>query len=141
MSASDLDGRSAALARAFRDQGITSSLSGEKRVFPELFATHRVRPVDANANAVEDDKLLYAHVPELVRYCLGEELALRNVDTHRLTDPDELAVRRTQVAADPRGWIAQRGVRLWTSHTQIGDRLVPRHVDLRPCAVNDGDKV
>ena len=31
MSATDLDGRSAALARAFRDQGITFLLSGKER--------------------------------------------------------------------------------------------------------------
>ncbi|MGI8984607.1 MAG: circularly permuted type 2 ATP-grasp protein, partial [Acidimicrobiales bacterium] len=27
------------------------------------------------------------------------------------------------------------------SPTQIGDRLLPRHVDLRPFAVNDGERV
>ncbi len=42
--------------------------------------------------------------------------------------------------ADPRGWIAQRVVRLSTGPTQIGDRLAPRHVDLRPFAVNDGER-
>ncbi|MCW2621569.1 MAG: hypothetical protein JWL64_1171, partial [Frankiales bacterium] len=34
LSAEDLDSRSTALARAFRDQGITFSLSGEERPFP-----------------------------------------------------------------------------------------------------------
>ena len=47
----------------------------------------------------------------------------------------------TAVAADPRGWIAQRPVALSTSPTLIGDRVAPRHVDLRPFAVNDGDDV
>jgi uncharacterized circularly permuted ATP-grasp superfamily protein len=51
---------------------------------------------------------------------------------------DEL--RRT-VAADPRGWIAQRPVALSTSPTLIGDRVAPRHIDLRPFAVNDGTDV
>ena len=37
--------------------------------------------------------------------------------------------------------IAQRVVRLSTSPTHVGDRLVPRHVDLRPFAVHDGDDV
>jgi uncharacterized circularly permuted ATP-grasp superfamily protein len=54
---------------------------------------------------------------------------------------EELAKLRKAVTADPRGWIAQRVVRLSTSPTQVGDRLVPRHVDLRPFAVNDGERV
>ena len=41
----------------------------------------------------------------------------------------------------PRQWIAQRVVSLSTSPTQIGDRLRPRHIDLRPFAINDGDKI
>src|SRR5262249_19405077 len=36
---------------------------------------------------------------------------------------------------------AQREVRLSTVPTLIGDRLRPRHVDLRPFAVNDGAQI
>ena len=44
--------------------------------------------------------------------------------------------------ADPRGWIAQPIVTLSTSPTLVeGGRLAPRHLDLRPFAVNDGEKV
>jgi uncharacterized circularly permuted ATP-grasp superfamily protein len=46
-----------------------------------------------------------------------------------------------KVAASPRGWIAQRPVSLSTSPVLIGERLEPRHIDLRPFAVNDGDDV
>lgn len=53
----------------------------------------------------------------------------------------ELAAIRRKVAADPRGWIAQPVVQLSTVPTKIGDTLAPRHVDLRPFAVNDGEKV
>jgi uncharacterized circularly permuted ATP-grasp superfamily protein len=53
----------------------------------------------------------------------------------------ELATIRRKVAADPRGWIAQPVVQLSTVPTKIGDNLAPRHVDLRPFAVNDGDRV
>jgi len=45
------------------------------------------------------------------------------------------------VAADPRRWIAQRPVSLSTSPVLIGERLAPRHIDLRPFAVNDGHDV
>ncbi|MCI0686687.1 MAG: circularly permuted type 2 ATP-grasp protein [Sporichthyaceae bacterium] len=53
----------------------------------------------------------------------------------------ELAAVRDQVLADPRAWIAQELVLLSTSPAQLGDRLLPRHVDLRPFAINDGDQI
>jgi len=53
----------------------------------------------------------------------------------------ELAAVRRKIQADPRGWIAQPVVQLSTVPTKIGDALAPRHVDLRPFAVNDGEKV
>jgi len=53
----------------------------------------------------------------------------------------ELAASAKKIRSDPRGWVAQPVVQLSTVPTQIGDRLAPRHVDLRPFAVNDGDDV
>ena len=53
----------------------------------------------------------------------------------------ELATITKKINADPRGWIAQPVVQLSTVPTQIGDELSPRHVDLRPFCVNDGDDV
>jgi uncharacterized circularly permuted ATP-grasp superfamily protein len=130
---------------------------------------------NAVGNGIADDKLMYTYVPELIRYYLGEEPILPNVDTYRLDEPDqrdyvldrldelvvkpvdgaggigivigpqasdaELADLRQKVLAAPRRWIAQPVVRLSTSPTLVGDRLGPRHVDLRPFAVNDGDRV
>ncbi|MGF7235949.1 MAG: circularly permuted type 2 ATP-grasp protein [Frankia sp.] len=130
---------------------------------------------NAVGNGVADDKLMYTYVPDLVRYYLGEDPVLPNVDTYRLEDSDqrayvldrldqlvlkpvdgsggkgivigpqatdaELAALRDRVTADPRGWIAQPVVRLSTSPTLAGDRLGPRHVDLRPFAVNDGERI
>ncbi|WP_371814999.1 circularly permuted type 2 ATP-grasp protein [Mycobacterium sp. DL440] len=59
--------------------------------------------------------------------------------------PDASAKELTAVARkirnDPRGWIAQPVMQLSTVPTQIGDKLAPRHVDLRPFAVNDGNDV
>ena len=130
---------------------------------------------NAIGNGVADDKLLYTYVPDLIRYYLGEEPVISNVETHRLDDADvladvlsrldelvlkpvdgaggkgivigpqadetTLAALREAVAADPRGWIAQRPVALSTSPTLIGEKLAPRHIDLRPYAVNDGSDV
>jgi uncharacterized circularly permuted ATP-grasp superfamily protein len=53
----------------------------------------------------------------------------------------ELADVRAKMIADPRMWVAQREVKLSMVPTLIGNRLRGRHVDLRPFAVNDGDKI
>jgi uncharacterized circularly permuted ATP-grasp superfamily protein len=53
----------------------------------------------------------------------------------------ELTTISKKIRSDPRGWIAQPVVQLSTVPTQIDDSLAPRHVDLRPFAVNDGDQV
>src|SRR6478735_2122588 len=54
---------------------------------------------------------------------------------------NELAALRVRLRDDPRGWIAQPVVQLSTIPTLIGDKLKPRHTDLRPFAVNDGESV
>ena len=130
---------------------------------------------NAVGNGVADDKLVYTYVPDLIRYYLGEEPLLKNVDTWRLEDPnaleevldrlDELVVKpvdgsggkglvvgpdaskkelddlRTRLIADPRGWIAQPVVMLSTIPTLVEDGVRPRHADLRPFAVYDGEDV
>ena len=131
---------------------------------------------NAVGNGVADDKLVYTYLPDLIRYYLGEEPILPNVDTWRLEEPgaleevldrlDELVVkpvdgsggkglvvgpdaiaRRSSTScargciADPRGWIAQPVVQLSTIPTLVDDGMRPRHADLRPFAVNDGNDV
>ena len=56
-------------------------------------------------------------------------------------DEKTLAELAVKVRARPRDWIAQKPIGLSTCPTLIGGRIAPRHVDLRPFAVNDGDKV
>jgi uncharacterized circularly permuted ATP-grasp superfamily protein len=53
----------------------------------------------------------------------------------------EIDALRCAILEEPRRWVAQEVVPLSTSPTQIGDRLEPRHIDLRPFAVNDGQRV
>jgi uncharacterized circularly permuted ATP-grasp superfamily protein len=53
----------------------------------------------------------------------------------------ELDALRTTLRADPRGWIAQPVVQLSTIPTLVDEGLRPRHADLRPFAVHDGDDV
>lgn len=129
----------------------------------------------AIGNGVADDKLVYTYVPDIIRYYLGEEPLLANVETLRCWLPDEcaeviarigeLVVKpvegsggygivfgpmasdaeleelKGKILADPRGWIAQPMVSLSTTPTIVGDTLQPRHVDLRPFAVNDGEEI
>ncbi|MFF0990495.1 circularly permuted type 2 ATP-grasp protein [Kocuria nitroreducens] len=53
----------------------------------------------------------------------------------------ELQELRAKVLADPRGWIAQPVLQLSTVPTFTDGEFSPRHVDLRPFAVNSGDEV
>ena len=67
------------------------------------------------------------------------ELVTKPVDGHGgigvLIGPDssaaEVAERRSAIAADPGGWVAQEVVALSSHPTLTGTRLQPRHVDLR----------
>lgn len=45
---------------------------------------------NAVGNGVADDKLVYTYLPDLIKYYLGEEAILPNVDTWRLEDPGAL---------------------------------------------------
>jgi uncharacterized circularly permuted ATP-grasp superfamily protein len=89
--------------------------------------------------------------PEVLHDVLGRlhELVIKPVDGSGgkgivigpQASEETLAELHDIVANNPRGWIAQRPVALSTAPTLIGDRLVPRHIDLRPFAVNDGEDV
>ena len=104
----------------------------------------QVTIANAVGNGVADDKAVYAYVPALIKYYLGEEPILPNVPTYLLDDPDvradvlsrldqlvlkpvdasggyglvigpqatdeELSQLAIDVAANPRGWIAQEVV-------------------------------
>ena len=89
--------------------------------------------------------------PEQLEVALGrlDRLVIKPVDASGGKDlvigmaatDEELAKARAAILANPRGWIAQETVQLSTAPTWIGDRLLPRHLDLRPFAVNDGERV
>ncbi len=89
--------------------------------------------------------------PEVLGWALGslDELVVKPVDgaggsgivIGPQASPKELAALRERLRADPRAWMAQRPVALSTSPVLIGEVLAPRHIDLRPFAVNDGEDV
>jgi uncharacterized circularly permuted ATP-grasp superfamily protein len=89
--------------------------------------------------------------PEIIDWVLSnaESLVLKPVDgaggagivIGPAATGEEIAAVKAQVKANPRGWMAQRPVALSTSPVLIGEKLSPRHIDLRPFAVNDGNDV
>ena len=52
---------------------------------------------NAVGNGIADDKLVYAYVPEMIRYYLHEDPVLQNVETFHLVD-DRQRRRRPQAA-------------------------------------------
>lgn len=142
-----------------------------------LFNAYRagnVTVTNAFGTGLADDKALYAYVPRIIRYYLGEDAVLPNVETHLLTEEkerrhvlanlDKLVVKAVgesggygmligphstarqreefarQIEANPRNYIAQPTLDFSRAPCLIGDRLEPRHVDLRPYILF-GDKV
>ena len=89
--------------------------------------------------------------PDQLEYALDrlDRLVVKPVDASGGKDlligaaatDEELAGVRAAILANPRGWIAQETVQLSTAPTWVDGRLRPRHLDLRPFAVNDGERV
>ncbi len=133
----------------------------------------RVAIANAVGTGVADDKAIYAYMPRIIKYYLGEEAILANVETHicgeaaglqytldnlenlvckpvgesggygLIIGPHasaaEIAAFKTQLLADPQNYISQPVIKLSVSPTLCGDRLAPRHVDLRPFAITGRD--
>jgi uncharacterized circularly permuted ATP-grasp superfamily protein len=57
----------------------------------EAYRAGRVTLANAIGTGVADDKSMYPHVPEMIRFYLGEEPILANVRTYLLRDADDLA--------------------------------------------------
>lgn len=106
---------------------------GEKAILPNV-PTYDLRDPDVRAFVLDRlDRMVVKPVDGSGGYGL--------VIGPSATDA-ELTDCAANIAADPRSWIAQPVVNLSTSPTVAGGgRLQPRHLDLRPFAVNDGHKV
>jgi uncharacterized circularly permuted ATP-grasp superfamily protein len=129
--------------------GVGNGVADDKLVYtyvPELIRYYlSEEPILDNVESYRLDD------PDTLHWVLDalDELVIKPVDGAGGTgivigpraSPAELAVLRERVAADPRGWVAQRPVALSTSPVLIGEYLAPRHIDLRPFAVNDGEDV
>ncbi|MGH9282924.1 MAG: circularly permuted type 2 ATP-grasp protein, partial [Acidimicrobiales bacterium] len=88
----------------------------------------------------EEAEVALSRVDSLVWKPVAESGGKGLVIGHQ-ADEKTLVELQAAVAEDPRNWIAQEVVTLSTSPTHTGQRLAPRHIDLRPFAVNDGERV
>lgn len=56
----------------------------------EVYRAGRVALANALGTGVADDKVIYAYVPQMIKYYLGEEQLLANVPTYLCWEPDQL---------------------------------------------------
>jgi uncharacterized circularly permuted ATP-grasp superfamily protein len=105
---------------------------GEKALLPNV-ETYRLEEEDQLAHVLD-------HLDELVLKPVegsgGHGLVVGPSATEQ-----ELTEVRAAIVASPRSWIAQPVVQLSTSPTLTENGFAPRHIDLRPFAVNDGKDV
>lgn len=60
---------------------------------PGIMAAYRagkVNILNAPGTGAADDKAIYAYIPDVIRYYLGEEPILQNVPTYRCGEPEEM---------------------------------------------------
>jgi uncharacterized circularly permuted ATP-grasp superfamily protein len=134
----------------------------------------KVAIANAPGCGVADDKVIYAFVPDMIRYYLNEEPILDNVPTWLCRNEDErryvldnlpdLVVKpanesggygmlvgphssaenieefRTLIQENPDNYIAQPTLSLSVAPTSCGDKIAPRHVDLRPFILSGRDR-
>jgi uncharacterized circularly permuted ATP-grasp superfamily protein len=151
----------------------TDSILGAAGLF-NAYRAGNLTLANAFGTGVADDKALYAYVPAIIRYYLGEDPIINNVETYLMTEksqrqhtlanldklvvkavgesggygmligPQSTALQREefarQIEANPRNYIAQPTLDFSRAPCLIGDRLEPRHVDLRPYILF-GDKI
>lgn len=106
---------------------------GEKAILPNV-ATYDLRDVDQRQHVLDNiDKMVVKPVDGSGGYGL--------VIGPKATE-QELIEAAQAIVDDPRAWVAQPVVKLSTSPTvSSSGSVAPRHLDLRPFAVNDGKKI
>lgn len=57
----------------------------------EVYRAGRLALANAPGNGVADDKAVYSYVPRIIRYYLGQDAILDNVETHLCREPEGLA--------------------------------------------------
>ena len=57
----------------------------------EIYKKGRVALANAPGTGIADDKSIYAYVPKIIEYYLGEKIIIPNVPTHICAEPEELS--------------------------------------------------
>ncbi len=133
----------------------------------------KVALANAPGAGVADDKVVYAYVPDLIRYYLKEEPLIPNVPTYRCiykeerdyvlehiaelvvkpanesggygmligphATPEEREQFKKLIRSNARNYVAQPMLTLSTAPTLVGNRVEPRHLDLRPFILSGKD--
>ena len=66
------------------------SLLGVPGIF-DVYRAGNITLANAPGTGIADDKALYSYMPDIVEFYTGEKAILKNVPTHRCSDPEELA--------------------------------------------------
>jgi carboxylate-amine ligase len=87
--------RLAALYRRIDERDLMQSIGADRRplgrALANAVARGRVSLANALGNGIADDKLVYAYVPDMITYYLGEKPLLDNVATYPCVDPQRRA--------------------------------------------------
>jgi len=87
--------RLSALYRRLDERTLLTSTGADQRLIGRALcnavACGRVALLNALGNGVADDKLVYAYVPQMISYYLGEDVLLDNVPTYPCVDPERRA--------------------------------------------------
>ena len=118
----------------------------------EIYKKGRVALANAPGTGIADDKCIYAFVPKIIEYYLGEKIIILNVPTHldklvvkavnesggygMLVGPHATPEERSEFALriqeNPRDYIAQPTLSLSRVPVIVNGQVAGRHVDLRP---------
>lgn len=87
--------RLAALYRRLDERDLMTTTGADQRPIGRALASAvakgRVALLNALGNGIADDKLVYAYVPQMISYYLGEDALLDNVPTYPCVDPERRA--------------------------------------------------
>ncbi|MHA6784761.1 glutamate--cysteine ligase [Pseudonocardia saturnea] len=87
--------RLSALYRRLDERTLLTARGADQRLIGRAMgnavARGKVALLNALGNGVADDKLVYAYVPAMIDYYLGEQVLLDNVPTYPCVDPDRRA--------------------------------------------------
>ncbi|MEJ3652862.1 carboxylate--amine ligase/circularly permuted type 2 ATP-grasp protein [Actinomycetes bacterium KLBMP 9759] len=87
--------RLSALYRRLDERDLLAARGADQRLIGRAMgnavARGTVAMLNALGNGIADDKLVYAYVPEMIAYYLGEDVLLGNVPTYPCVDPERRA--------------------------------------------------